>query len=527
MKNKKKCGSLFGLLTRNYLLFTLVVLAIAGGVYHLWSAQLDRFYQDTDWASVAADKALRQGRYSDLSSKITADGILAVTNHAGKVLYCSNPDFPVHLTAGEISCVPSYADHVYADYVKLQQNGKVRYLVTHTQYDTNGNTLGTKNMLLDANYRVVSGSFGDGHTVYTPSEFKYLTGKLPVNYNLARYAFIDSDGQQRTALFYSRIWSEDRYEKAYTSARAIWFLVIPLYICAAGLFIRWLDLRIRRPLGRLNEAIIAQVGGHPISAGSCGGPAEIQRLGESFDCLSAQLKQSEEERKKLDEGRQKLVADISHDLKTPITVISGYADAICDGKVPPEQLPHYLHAIQKKAASLTELINAFHEYSKTEHPDFTLRPERTDLCEFSREYLAEKYDEVALAGFTLRVSIPEAPVYCRLDAFQFRRVLENLLSNSLRHNRLGTILFFEIFPAGQQVSLVIADNGDGIPPEKAASIFEPFVVGDDARSGEGSGLGLAITRRIIEKHGGTITLTAFPPKDRSTEFVIHLPADPA
>ena len=234
---------------------------------------------------------------------------------------------------------------------------------------------------------------------------------------------------------------------------------------------------------------------------------------------------SERQRRILDEGRQKLIADISHDLKTPITVIAGYIDAICDGKVPPEEQTRYLRAIQSKAEALTELVNAFHEYSKVEHPEFILHPERTDLCEFLREYLAVKYEEIDLAGFSLEISIPERAIFCQLDPLQFRRVLDNLLSNALRHNRLGTVLFLDVDVEKSFALVRVADNGSGIPPERIPYIFEPFVVGSDARSGTGSGLGLAITRRIMEKHGGTISLTPHPAPGRSTEFVLRLPID--
>ena len=86
-------------------------------------------------------------------------------------------------------------------------------------------------------------------------------------------------------------------------------------------------------------------------------------------------------------------------------------------KVPPEEQTRYLRAIQSKAEALTELVNAFHEYSKVEHPEFILHPERTDLCEFLREYLAVKYEEIDLAGFSLEISIPEQAIFCSLDLF--------------------------------------------------------------------------------------------------------------
>ena len=351
----------------------------------------------------------------------------------------------------------------------------------------------------------------------------YQSGALPKEYEQEKQAFTASDGTARILLVYYGIWNENSWQQKYQLSLQVWLLLLPLSLAAIGLFILWLDRRIRKPLDTLNAAILAQADGRPARAGDIRGPEEIRRIGESFDKLTDQLEASEAERRKLDEGRQKLIADISHDLKTPISVISGYADAICDGKTAPEETEHYLRAVRSKADALTALINEFHEYSKTEHPDFILHTERTDICEFMREYLAEKYDEIELAGFSLSIHIPERSCFCMLDGFQFRRALDNLLSNSLRHNRLGTLLFFELDTVDSVIRLAIADNGEGIPKEKQAAIFEPFVTGDDARSGGGSGLGLAITKRIIEKHGGVIRLTSRPAAGKSTEFVIELP----
>ena len=87
-------------------------------------------------------------------------------------------------------------------------------------------------------------------------------------------------------------------------------------------------------------------------------------------------------------------------------------------------------------------------------------------------------------------------------------------------------MFFDVDVEKNSALVRVADNGSGIPPERIPYIFEPFVVGSDARSGTGSGLGLAITRRIMEKHGGSISLTPHPAPGRSTEFVLCLPLEP-
>lgn len=526
MKNNLLRGSLFELLAKNYLLFTLTLLAIGGSVFWLWNTWLDEIYRPVDWYAMVQSEALVQGDYASLESYVSGEGnAFAVYDGSGQLAYASADGFDDSYTAGELACIPPYLDATTTDaYETTGEDGRPRYLLIKHRYE-NGGTTEVATMLLDEHYRVIFGGFGDSRDAYSPLEYQLLSGhRFPGSF-LSCYHFQDAGGQGRTLLIREALVSGDAYFQRYQDSWKIWLLVIPLYLADAGLFIWWLSRKIARPLRRLNDAVVSQSEGRISRVGNCGGTREIRRIGESFDRFSDRLAESEAERRRLDAGRQKLIADISHDLKTPITVIAGYADAICDGKVPPEETQRYLHVIQAKAQTLTELVNTFHEYSKVEHPEFVLHPERTDLCEFLREYLAVKYDEIDLAGFSLEVSIPEEPIFCPLDRPQFRRVLDNLLSNALRHNRLGTVLFFDVAVSGTQVLLRVGDNGAGIPPERARHIFDPFVVGSDARSGKGSGLGLAITRRIVEKHGGTVDLADRPAPGRSTEFLLRLPLD--
>lgn len=528
MKNNLLRGSLFGLLAKNYLLFTLTLLSIGGGVFLLWDAWLDTIYRPVDWDAMLKSEALANGDYEALTDFLTGDGnAIAVYDSTGKLTYASMDDFDPAYTAQELSCIPLYQDTTITDaYETTAEDGSTQYLLIKHRYE-DGNPTEVATMLLDDTYQVIFGGFGDGRSAYSPREYQLLSGRRFTDSFLSRYPFQQADGSPGTLLIRDNMGFGDAYFQRYQESWKVWLLVIPLYLADAGLFIWWLSRKIARPLRRLNDAVVSQSEGRISRVGNCGGTREIRRIGESFDRFSDRLAESEAERRRLDEGRQKLIADISHDLKTPITVIAGYADAICDGKVPPEEIQRYLHVIQAKAQTLTELVDTFHEYSKVEHPEFVLHPERTDLCEFLREYLAGKYDEIDLAGFSLDISIPERPIFCELDQPQFRRVLDNLLSNALRHNRLGTVLFFDVTVSGTQALLRVGDNGAGIPAERARHIFDPFVVGSDARTGKGSGLGLAITRRIVEKHGGTISLALRPTPGRSTEFLLRLPLDSA
>lgn len=525
MKSKPVPGSLFGLLVRSYLLFTLTLLVIVGGTFALWNLWLDRLCRPADWVGLMADPALAAGAYSRLTRYIgDTDSGFAVYDGEGVLLYGSDDGFDLVCTSGQLACLPRWdGNTVLTTYQRRDSTGETRYLVVR-QFTPSGRA---DAMVLDQSYRVIFGGLGEEKRQYTPQEFLYLSGRRFPGSTLTRASAIGRDGAPVTLLLREVRLSDADYARRHQGSWVVWLLSLPLYLLCTGLFIWWLSRRIGRPLQRLNDAVCAQSEGRMAQVGDCGGTREIRRIGESFDRFSRRLAESEAQRRRLDQGRQKLIADISHDLKTPITVIAGYIDAICDGKVPFQEQARYLHAVRSKAAALTELVEAFHEYSKVEHPEFVLQQEPTDLCEFLRAYLAAKYDEIDLAGFNLSVSIPDHALRCLLDRLQFRRVLDNLLSNALRHNPPGTLLSFRLSARRAQAVLTVADNGAGIPPHQAASIFEPFVVGSDARSGRGSGLGLSIARRIMELHGGSIALSPRSRPGAGTEFILTLPLNPA
>lgn len=524
-KSKQERDSIFTLLARNYLLFTLALLVFAGGIWVIWDLRVGYLHFGADWNALLHDPALTAGQYAELSRYLFEENALFVLDEDGTVLYASEEDTALEMTPGEVSCVPVYGERSEVTCTDFQDaDGAQRHLVVQRFYD---NDTGEMVMLLDEDYCVLSGGLDDRRTAYTRREIDYMTGALPAGCSLYRAEFLGEDGVKRIALLLEQ-WggspaSQAEYEEQYRAAQLTWILFVPLCLGAAAWFVWRINCQVRKPLDQLNGAILSHMEGTPTQAAICDGPREIRQLGERFDLLSAQLAESEAERKRLDERRQKLIADISHDLKTPITVMAGYADAICDGKVPQTQVEHYLRAIREKAKALTVLINAFHEFSKVEHPDFTLNLASVDICEWSREYLAAAYDEITLAGFDLQVDIPEQAIVCLLDQFQFRRVLDNLFANSMRHNPPGTTLLFSAVPKGRTILLRVGDNGRGISAQQAETIFDPFVVGEASRSGTGSGLGLSIARHILEKHGGSISLNIPPRSGWSTEFLLELP----
>ena len=217
------------------------------------------------------------------------------------------------------------------------------------------------------------------------------------------------------------------------------------------------------------------------------------------------------ERKKLDEYNQRrnlMLSDIAHDLRTPITTVSGYARALADGMVPKERVPEYLDSIQKKSERMNELISLLFDYVKLDSDGFKLAKEKTDICELLRETAAVLYQDVEDKGDTFDIDIPEEAIVLELDRMQFSRVISNLITNAVKHNESGTeIGLFLRNREDEDIRIIVADTGKMIPDDKKDTIFDPFVMGDESRQSKGgSGLGLSIARKVVEMHGSKIRL---------------------
>ena len=537
MKSNWKKGRLVTLLAKGYLGFTLALVLIACFVSWLSESYFEWLSRIPDVEALVNDKAMEQGKYEDVPTRkyLGKDGEFAVVKEDGSIIYDSTGSLEKDFTTGELDCIQNYEEQSYINYVSFtNDDGKQEHLLVKFIFDETSDT--EQVMILDEDFEVKEGGFGDGHQNYTSKEFDYLIsqysdGPVYLKYEITGKAGApDTVGESKYLIVMSTDASLDSYQSMYSKADRVYLLLLPFYMLAIVSFLMWMNRKIKKPLVELNNAVDQLASGGNVRLGEMEGPWEIRMIGSNMDRMANMLAESEADRKKLDDERQRLLADISHDLKTPITVISGYTKAIRDGKVPPEKVDSYLELIDSKSEELNRLVNSFHEYSKVEHPEFTLNPEETDICEFMRGYLAERYDEITISGFSLNAMIPETAVWCNLDKYQMRRALDNILYNSIKHNSLGTVIavgVVELEEAEEEkpgsVKIILADNGVGISKEEGEYIFEPFVMGDKSRSGGGSGLGLAITRRIVSAHGGTIRLCETRPDSFSTEFEIILP----
>ena len=230
-------------------------------------------------------------------------------------------------------------------------------------------------------------------------------------------------------------------------------------------------------------------------------PSEFDETVVSFRRLLDQLDQARREKERVYQEKQTLIADISHDLRTPLTVIQGYTEALEEGKVPPEKVGQYRKAILTKSRLATDLVSDLFLVTQMEHPDYPMQGETANFGAFVRTFFAEKYLDLTEQGFCLQADLPDPPVPLWFDAKLMRRLLENLLGNAMKHNPRGTTLYVVLTQTEEAVHLTIADDGVGISPDLAATLFQPFVTGNHARTtGKGTGLGLSIAQRLSLIH---------------------------
>ena len=219
----------------------------------------------------------------------------------------------------------------------------------------------------------------------------------------------------------------------------------------------------------------------------------------------------ENERAQVQKQRYLMISDIAHDLKTPMTTVSGYAKALADGMVKEDQEKEYLDAIRDKTLRMNDIIQMLFDYVRLDSEGFAINRSRIDICELVRECVAADYTDIENKKDEIEIDIPDTPLTADVDKIQLSRVINNLLTNAVKHNPEGTAISVSVREEPDEIRVFVADSGESIEKELADEIFEPFVMGDKSRStAGGSGLGLSVAHKIAELHGAVLKLVQRP-----------------
>ena len=231
----------------------------------------------------------------------------------------------------------------------------------------------------------------------------------------------------------------------------------------------------------------------------CGG--ELQELGDSINDMAQALSE-------LEDSRRSFVANVSHELRSPLTSMHGYVQGMLDGTIPPEEHERYLAVVDDETRRLKVLVNDLLNLSRIESGKFPMKKQPYDICEQVRRILIGFERRLDQRCEDVQVNMPENQTMVNADSDRISQVLFNLIDNALKFMpENGGVLRLEVVPAGEKVKVTVADNGSGISHEDLPHVFERFYKADKAHtSGNGTGLGLAIAKSIMDQHGERIVV---------------------
>ncbi|MDP4015199.1 MAG: ATP-binding protein [Candidatus Nanopelagicales bacterium] len=294
--------------------------------------------------------------------------------------------------------------------------------------------------------------------------------------------------------------AQEAFATGLTTALSVGGLVaLAVAIATSALLVR----RIASPVGALAEAARKVAGGNYDVA------IEPSGLGPDFDALESAFRDMARQLRTSEEGRQRLVADLVHELRTPVAVLDAYVQGLEDGVI--GQSASTWAVLHDQTHRLTRLAGDLSELSSVDEHALALALSPEDLDDVARIAVMSALPRYEAKGVELTFVGGEG-LLCQLDRARIGQVLTNLLDNALRHTPSGGRVTVTTARHGRRMASVsVADSGEGIPPEDLVSVFDRFHRGDPARHREGdsgSGLGLTIARGIARAHGGDLVASS-------------------
>lgn len=282
-------------------------------------------------------------------------------------------------------------------------------------------------------------------------------------------------------------------------------------LAAAALF--FITRQMTRPLTVMAQSAESMAKGDFTVRAPEEGSREIEALARSFNQMAGQLEN-------LEQSRRDFVANVSHELRSPITSIQGFAQGMLDGTIPPEAHEQYLQVVVDETHRLSKLIQNLLNLSRMENQDTSLAYSDFDLNELARRVLISRMTQIEEKELEIQVQMDEAGCFVHADADQIQQVIINLLDNAVKFTPQGGVITLSTGWGTENAYLRVKDNGVGILPQDAPHLFDRFFKADKAHTvGQGTGLGLAICKRIMEKHGQQIRLVS---GENGAEFEITL-----
>ena len=350
----------------------------------------------------------------------------------------------------------------------------------------------------------------------------FSAARIPKKGRLEGYLYVILGGETYDTVI-------QKVQGSYIFRLSLWITLVSLLVVAtAGLaMLAWLTRRLKR----LDAAMQAYSDGTAfeqlhLPAPDGGDPRdEIKRLEATFRRMARRIEEQVVSLRQVDSQRRELIANVSHDLRTPLATLQGYIETLLirENALSPEERRQYLQIAIGHCKHLGNLVAGLFDLARLEAPDMSIHPEPFNIGELFQDVI-QKFQLVARekgVGITTNAAAEVPFVFA--DIALIGRVLENLLENAIHYTPSGGMVRVLLQTRPLDVVVTVNDTGRGIPPEELPRIFERFYKVDRVRTDEGNhaGLGLAIVRKILELHSSAID--AESTLNKGTSFTFSLP----
>lgn len=282
-------------------------------------------------------------------------------------------------------------------------------------------------------------------------------------------------------------------------------LIILTFFSVIVAFALLMSRTVGKPLKKINQGLEKIVEGDYSARLKFKSNFEFEIVRDAFNDLVDKLEKTKRENESIAMSKRKLMLDISHDLRTPITSIKGCSQIIrnnlCDAS---DEIKRCVEIIDEKSEYIEYCVENMFEFSKLDMCMYKLEFKVQDFTEFVRKILIDNYVDFESKKFELDIEIPDSQVLICIDELEMKRAISNIIGNALKYNKSGTIFMVKISEKQNKIEMIIGDNGTGIPQDIRKNVFDQFVKGKNKNSG--TGLGLSITKKIIELHNGSVEL---------------------
>lgn len=289
-------------------------------------------------------------------------------------------------------------------------------------------------------------------------------------------------------------------------------------MCAAIIASYFISERIVRPIRNLSKAAKAFAAGQFDVRVQVTGSDEIAELSIAFNNMAANLAT-------LEDTRSTFIANVSHDLRTPMTTIAGFIDGILDGAIPPEKHEYYLQIIATEVRRLSRLVSSLLDISRIQAGERKFTMASFDVCELARQILISFEQRIDEKQLDVSFESEADSMYVIADSDAIHQILYNICDNAVKFSSVGGAYRVKLWEQDKKVYISVYNEGQGIPSEDLPHIFDRFYKSDKSRGLDktGVGLGMYIAKTIIEAHGETITVRST--QGEYCEFVFSLKKD--